>query len=312
MKLPKISLPTNITKATASVLKGASKNAPLLLTIGGIVLGGACVYQSLKAKDVWNKDMDDIRSRQQTMKENAEALQNGDTDYVHVEVEPVTTKEIIKTVASDLALPVVLGAGSIACFCLSYGIQAKRINGLSAALTSALAETAYYRKKMEAQVGKEKADEFYNDAEEVKETTEDGKTKVTHTFQRKQSMNYRYFDESSECAHDCGSESAIEEAHNYNMTFIRHANDKVMARLATRGYVTMNELYDIFGFSRTKAGAYLGWTEGTFFGVDTQEFGEIDPKTGLRVPHICIYWATPQNILDDIEYTGRYSFDGQI
>lgn len=306
-----IKLPTNITKGVAKALHGVSKNAPLLLTVGGIALGGACVYQSLKAKDKWNEDMDDIRSRQKTMKENEEALQKNDTEYTPVEVEPVTTKEIIKTVAADLALPIVLGTGAVACFCLSYGIQAKRISGLSAALTSVIAENAYYRKKMEEEYGKEKTDEFYDHDAVKKEPAKDGEPAKVHKNVRKASLNYRWFDESDACARDCDSEHAIEEAYQYNIHFINNANNKIMSRLATRGYITMNELYDLLGFPRTKAGAYLGWTEGTFFGVDTEDIGEIN-ENGLRVPHICVRWATPQNILDEINYTGRYSFDGQL
>ena len=45
----------------------------------------------------------------------------------------------------------------------------------------------------------------------------------------------------------------------YNLMFLSLTEQKATAKLVSQGYLFLNDVYDMLGISRTKAGAVVGW-----------------------------------------------------
>ena len=84
------------------------------------------------------------------------------------------------------------------------------------------------------------------------------------------SMYARFFDESSP--------SWVNDA-EYNLMFLRQQELYANDLLKKRGHLFLNEVYDMLGISRTKAGAVVGWIydENNTNGDNCVDFGIFDP-----------------------------------
>lgn len=156
---------------------------------------------------------------------------------------------------------VVLGVASLGCLLASNNILRKRNVAIAAAYATIDKGFKEYRNRVVDRFGKEVDRELkYNiKAKEIEETVTDknGKEKtVKKTVKEadpsalKESDYARFFDES------CPDWKKNPE---YNLMFLRaqqqHANDLLVAR----GYVYLNEVYDMLGIDQTKAGQVVGW-----------------------------------------------------
>lgn len=61
----------------------------------------------------------------------------------------------------------------------------------------------------------------------------------------------RWFDRDSNVYDPSGSE--------YNLYFLKHQQDYANDKLRHRGYLFLNEVYDMLGIPRTKTGQVVGW-----------------------------------------------------
>lgn len=64
----------------------------------------------------------------------------------------------------------------------------------------------------------------------------------------------------------------------YNMHFLKSLQDYCNDKLKSKGHLFLNEVYDILGFPRTKAGAVVGWVydEKNPIGDNFVDFGLFD------------------------------------
>lgn len=133
-----------------------SKHAPEILTGTGLVLGGGCVYTSCRA----TLKADRFLQEQSEKKEEIELKLNGeiDSDYTEEDAKKdkkAIRKETIKELAKDYALPVGLGAGSVACVLSGHHILAKRFGAVATALTATTGAFAEYRNRVAEMYGEE-------------------------------------------------------------------------------------------------------------------------------------------------------------
>lgn len=162
-------------------------------------------------------------------------------------------------IAKLYAPAVILGALSITSILASNNILRKRNVALAAAYSAVDKGFKEYRSRVVERFGEEVDKELkYNiKAKKMEETVidENGK-EITVEKEVKiggpntASPYARFFDESC---------SAWEKNSEYNLMFLRaqeqYANDKLIAN----GYLFLNEVYDMLGIPRTKAGQIVGW-----------------------------------------------------
>ena len=154
---------------------------------------------------------------------------------------------------------VILGALSIASILASNNIIRKRNMALAAAYAAVDSNFKDYRKRVIERFGKELDKELkYNVKEkEIEETVVDEngeetvvkKTVNTATI-KGHSEFAKFFDEQS----SCWSKDA-----DYNLMFLKRVQDQANDKLATRGHLFLNEVYDMLDIPRTRAGAIVGW-----------------------------------------------------
>ena len=153
-----------------------------------------------------------------------------------------------------------VGVASLGCLLGSNHILRKRNIALAAAYTAVDKSFKAYRSRVIERCGKEIDRELrYNiKAKEVQEivTDENGnETTVTSTIEVPE-INH----ENSEYAR-CFDETCIGWTRDpeYNMMFVTQIQNWANDRLQSKGYLYLNEVYEMLGFQRTKAGQVVGW-----------------------------------------------------
>lgn len=159
---------------------------------------------------------------------------------------------------------VVLGAASITCIVASHRVLKKRNIALAAAYTTLDKSFKDYRTRVMERFGEQVEKELrYNiKAQEFKKTIvgEDGKKeKVKEVVDvpagegwdpSKYSPYARIFDE--------GHPQWTKDA-EMNLYYLKARQSQATDMLRARGHLFLNEVYDMLGFPRTKAGAVVGW-----------------------------------------------------
>lgn len=153
-----------------------------------------------------------------------------------------------------------VGVASLGCLLGSNHILRKRNIALAAAYTAVDKSFKAYRGRVVERFGKEIDRELrYNiKAKEVQEivTDENGnETTVTSTIEVPE---FGY--DNSEYAR-CFDETCIGWTRDpeYNMMFVKQIQNWANDRLQSKGYLYLNEVYEMLGIQRTKAGQVVGW-----------------------------------------------------
>jgi hypothetical protein len=245
-----------------------AKHSPVILTTVGVVgIVGAGVLAcdaTLKAVPVLAAAKSDF----QMIHENVEANAAGTHEYSREDHVGDLTKVYVRT-ARDLTKlygpAVLIGAASISSIVFGHRILSKR----NAALTAAYAATdkafKEYRQKMGELLGDEEL------SVEVKQSVTDKDGNVVH-----ENVGYvdpsgfsqyaKFFDECNQNWQRDAESNLLFVTANQN-----YANDL----LHKNGHIFLNEVYDLLGMERTKAGAVVGWVLGSG-GDDCIDFGIYD------------------------------------
>lgn len=294
----------------AKVTKGISKNAPLLLTVTGMVGMGATVVFAYKSRTKVDAILTDIEGRredaermeqlEQIIDYGHELSEDERTEYLYLQenAQPVDKVETIKDLAAATALPVLTGVASLAAVTLSWYIMNNRLLTVSGALATATAEHAFYRRRVRDQYGAEaeramnlpvhQSREVVKDEdgnEEAKEVT------VKDGLGEDRRMNGAWFTESFEYAAD---------DHSYNKQFVEAQKEKLENQFTRNGSLLLNQVYDALGFPRTKMGAVMGWS-GAGFALEPETVHAYDKESGFVEPELYIHWSAPRYIYDTIE-----------
>jgi len=155
-----------------------------------------------------------------------------------------------------------LGVLSIATIISSHNIMKKRNIALAAAYTAINTSFKKYRKNVVERFGKEidKELRFGVKAVEVEskytdkkgnEKTKKEKVKAVESPIDGISEYARFFDE-------CTSTEWRKDS-EYNKMFLRRSQDYANEMLKHRGHIFLNEVYDMLGMPRSKAGQAVGW-----------------------------------------------------
>jgi len=147
---------------------------------------------------------------------------------------------------------IVLGGLSVYALTSSHNILTKRNAALMSAYTALEKGFSEYRARVVEKYGEDQDRDFrYGTREVTIEDPETGKKKkVTRVGFGEPSIYARFFDPSS---------SSWNKEPEYNLIFLKCQQNYANDLLHSRGHVFLNEVYDMLGIPRSKAGAVVGW-----------------------------------------------------
>ena len=256
------------------------KHSPEILVVGGVVGLVASGVMACKATTKLSAILDDSKEQIELFDKVAANPEMVNEEYTVEDAEK--DKKIVKVqtavkVAKLYAPSIAVGVVSIGAIFASNNIMRKRNVALGAAYATVDRAFKDYRNRVVDRFGEELDKELrYNlKTKEVKETVEDenGKKKTVK-------KNIKYMDSPmpSEFAviYDDGCAGWTKDPEDNKFFLIqqqRYANE----RLKRRGYLSLNEVYELLGFPSTKAGQVVGWLynckDPNYKGDDFVDFG---------------------------------------
>ena len=238
------------------------KHSPEILVVGGVIGLVTSGVMACKATTKLSAILDDNKEQIELFDKVAANPEMVNEEYTVEDAEK--DKKIVKVqtavkVAKLYAPAVAIGVVSIGAIFASNNIMRKRNVALGAAYATVDQAFKDYRNRVVDRFGEELDKELrYNlKTKEVKETVEDenGKKKTVK-------RNIKYMDSPipSEFAviYDDGCAGWTKDPEDNKFFLIqqqRYANE----RLKRRGYLSLNEVYELLGFPSTKAGQVVGW-----------------------------------------------------
>ena len=238
------------------------KHSPEILVVGGVVGLVASGVMACKATTKLSAILDDSKEQIELFDKVAANPEMVKEEYTVEDAEK--DKKIVRVqtavkVAKLYAPSIAVGVVSIGAIFASNNIMRKRNVALGAAYATVDRAFKDYRNRVVDRFGEELDKELrYNlKTKEVKETVEDenGKKKTVK-------RNIKYMDSAmpSEFAviYDDGCTGWTKDPEDNKFFLIqqqRYANE----RLKRRGYLSLNEVYELLGFPSTKAGQVVGW-----------------------------------------------------
>lgn len=239
------------------------KYSPEILMVAGIVgtvtAAVTACKATLKVKDVMSE-------KEELQNDIHKYLENPDVDYTEEDSKEDLTKVYAQTGVKLIKLyapSVVLGGVSIASIVMGQKILKKRNIALAAAYTAIDKGFKKYRANVVERFGERVDKELrYNiKAKEVEKkiTDKNGKEKTVKEIQYDIEVNplenisefARFFDEATSTEHHKDAE--------YNLMFLRRQQDYANEVLKAKGHLFLNDVYEMLGIPKTKAGQVVGW-----------------------------------------------------
>lgn len=282
--MKKFEINQNITRALGKAGLICKKHTPEALIITGIVGVVASAVMACKATTKVNDILEEAKDNTHDLhlvataaglKEATDDLSNEDNNKIDMlskkeDVKNYTVQDMKKdttiiytqTAVKFIKLyapSVILGALSIAGILASNNILRKRNVALAAAYATVDKGFKEYRSRVVERFGKDMDRELkYNiKAKEIEETTKDAKGKektVKKSIEVADVNEYsdyaRFFDEFC---------TGWKRDAEYNLMFLKHQQNYANEKLQKQGYLFLNDVYDMLGIPKTKAGQVVGW-----------------------------------------------------
>ena len=258
------------------------KHSPEILIVAGVIGTVTSAVMACKATTKLNDILEESKENLDKIHSAMEHPETLPEEYTEEDGKKdlaiVYTQSAIK-VAKLYAPSVVLGALSITAILTSNNILRKRNMAIAAAYTAVNKSFKEYRGRVVERFGKELDHELrYNiKAKEVEETVVDEKTGKEKTVKKTVDV----FDPNTlsefSIVYDDGCTGWTKDPELNKMFLFKqqnYANDTLKAR----GYLFLNEVYDMLGIPRTKAGQVVGWIydEKHPIGDNFVDFGIVD------------------------------------
>ena len=261
--MKKLDLANKVTRSVNKVGFKLKKHSPEILITAGVIGTVTSAVMACKATtkvsaiiDEAKKDIDDIHYGLEHPEMLKEAYTVEDSKKDLAIVYSKTGVKLVKLYAPA----VILGALSLTSIIKSNDILRKRNVALAAAYATVDGSYKQYRSRLVERFGKELDRELkYNiKTKEIEETVIDEKGKektVKKTIEviddpNQYSEYSKFFDEY--CA-------GWDKDPEVNLAFLKCQQNSANQILQERGYLFLNEVYDMLGIPRTKAGQVVGW-----------------------------------------------------
>ena len=240
---------------------GVQKHSPEILAGVGVVGTVASAVMACKATLKLDDILAESKETRDKIKEVA-ANPRYEKEYSPDDAKKDLTINYAQTtikIAKLYAPAVILGSASLGCLLASNDILRKRNAALSAAYMTVDKSFKEYRNRVAERFGEEVEKEIrYNIKAmevETKVVNEDGsETTVTEQVKTMDSNLYsdyaRFFDEFS---------PNWQNDPEYNLMFLKAQQQYANDLLRAKGRLFLNEVYDLLGLERSKAGQVVGW-----------------------------------------------------
>ena len=258
----KMELFKNVTRNFNKASLKLKKYSPEILVVAGVVGTVASAVMACKATTKVGQIMDKAKKDIKLIHDSVEHPENLPEEYTVEDskkdlavVYAHTGLDLIKLYGPSVAL----GALSIASILTSNNILRKRNVAIAAAYTVVDSGFKEYRGRVIERFGEELDKELKLNikAKEFEETVVDGKGKEKTV---KKTVNVAEPNEYSDYAR-CFDDGCAgwDKDSEYNLMFLRHQQNHANELLRSNGYLFLNDVYDMLGIPRTRAGQVVGW-----------------------------------------------------
>lgn len=240
----------------------AIKHSPEICIVGGVIgVVGSTILAcraTLQLDDVLKEKRERVEEIHDYVEEHGYS-----EEYGEKEMQQELTITYLKTAGKVLKLyapAIALGVLSISSIVASHNIMRKRNAALSAAYTALYKGFDEYRKRVEDRFGEdvEKEIRYGVKTEEVEEkkVTKSGKEKIEKKEVKTFDPNGHYSPYAVVFDSGCIGWTKDPEA---NKTILLQQQAYANQKLKQKGYLFLNEVYEMLGFEPTKAGHVVGW-----------------------------------------------------
>lgn len=251
------------------------KNSPTILMVSGIGIGIAGTVTACKATTKLNDILEETKANVDLIHKSV-----GDESLSQEYTEEDAKKDLVVTytqtgvkVAKLYAPAVALGAVSIGCILKSHDILSKRNIAIAAAYATVDKSFKEYRSRVVDRFGErvDKELKYGIKAKKVTETVIDEETgkekKVKKTVDTVDSFEYgmpseyaRFFDAFTlDKDGKVINNPAWVPNGELNLEFLLIQQKLAQDTLETKGYITLNDVYDMLCLPRSQAGSIMGW-----------------------------------------------------
>lgn len=251
---------TNASRMFSKLTLNGKKYAPDIMVIAGVA---GVITSTVMACKATTKAGEITEKTKNQMTQIHEVAETKPDQYSEEDMKKDTVIVYTQTAVGFAKLygpAVILGTVSIACILGSHHILSKRNAALAAAYATVDKSFKDYRGRLVERFGKELDKELrYNiKAKEFEETVvneETGEeTTVVNTVNVADAIEYsdyaRFFDDG------CAGWTKDSE---HNLYFLKCQQNYANERLQKRGYLFLNDVYEMLGIPKTKAGQIVGW-----------------------------------------------------
>lgn len=260
--MTKLEIMNNLKRSFSKTGLQIKKHSPEMLVIGGVVGVVGAAVMACKATTKLSEVMEESKKNIETIHNYVE--ENGFSDkYTEEDSKKdlaIVYAQSAMKVAKLYAPAVLVGTVSIAAILGGHNILRKRNVALAAAYTAVDKSFKEYRGRVIERFGKELDKElrFNVKAKEFEKTVtkEDGTEEVVKEIVNVADTNSLYSDY-AKCFDDgC---KGWDKDPEMNLMFLRRTQDYANERLKRRGYLFLNDVYEMLGIPHTKAGQVVGW-----------------------------------------------------
>ena len=253
-------LVNNATRAFNRIGFKLKKHSPEIMVIAGVVGVVASAVMACKATTKASDIVEETKDQMDKIKTVAET--HDTEEYSEEDMKKDTTIVYTQAAVKFIKLyapSVLLGAASITSILAGHNITRKRNIALAAAYATIDKGFKSYRANVVERFGKDLDKELrYNvKAKEFDEivTNDKGKEKtVKKSVEIADPNTYsdyaRFFDDGC---------TGWQKDAELNLVFLKHQQNYANELLQRKGHLFLNEVYDMLGIPRTKAGQIVGW-----------------------------------------------------
>jgi len=245
-------VPHSVTRAVATQMLHANKNAPNLLFVAGVAGVVGSTVLACRATLKLEEELTEVSDNLADVRLRAEPTNT--LDYSDNLKKDITKVYLFGAagVAKLYAPAFLLGSASIFCLTKSHNILQDRNLALTAAYTAVDQAFKRYRENVVEDYGPDIDRRMRYETEEYIYTDEHGEEmcEIRINVDAEPSMYAQLFDQMS---------PYWGEEPEYNLAWLHHKQVWFNHLLTMRGYVFLNEVYEDLGILRTEAGDVVGW-----------------------------------------------------
>ena len=238
----------------------AKKHSPeILIAVGAVSIVTGTVQAckaTLKMQEVLETTSDNLEQIH-GLEDGTLKVKEGET-YTEEDARKDKTTVYIQTAvkAAKLYAPaVILVGGGLGCMIGSHIIMRRRYGAAVAAYSAVTTAFNEYKARVKERFGEKTQYELEHGikAEEVETTDENGNKKKETIYVTDKMIKHPYsviFDESN---------PNWERESGYNLIFIKSVEDAANRKLRKKGYLFLNDVYDMLGVPNSYIGQFAGW-----------------------------------------------------